>query len=321
MWACKAILEGYDHRIIESSKMDMFGSVASKVVSTESVPFPFPGSGTHSHQGGFSETEAMKHVKALEASAHAPALEYVFDESQSIKKAAGGNVKVEVNRVPGKSVLVKVSPKDELDQVVLLSTNLPQDFLRVEGTGNVAVMLELARALSQTTTGLKNSVVFLFNTGEDESAHSFITQHPWAEKNNVHLAIDMDSLGSLTESSNSEDAGSKKTVISMSKIAKEGPAQKYLLDLDAFSKLPQKMQGWTEDLFSSAVVKSAEDIKVLKDVAGMSGIHHAFSKEDPGNTSVYHIEHDKRFLKQGSLQHLGENMFAFLLTSATLAQI
>lgn len=52
-----------------------------------------------------------------------------------------------------------------------------------EGAGDcsscVAVMLELARGVSQWAHGFKNAVIFLFNTGEEEGlngAHSFITQ-------------------------------------------------------------------------------------------------------------------------------------------------
>lgn len=43
----------------------------------------------------------------------------------------------------------------------------------------MAVMLELARGVSQWAHGFKNAVIFLFNTGEEEGlngAHSFITQ-------------------------------------------------------------------------------------------------------------------------------------------------
>ena len=43
----------------------------------------------------------------------------------------------------------------------------------------MAVMLELARGISQWAHGFKHAVIFLFNTGEEEGlsgAHSFITQ-------------------------------------------------------------------------------------------------------------------------------------------------
>lgn len=48
-----------------------------------------------------------------------------------------------------------------------------------DDSSSVAVMLELARGISQWAHGFKNSVIFLFNTGEEEGlngAHSFITQ-------------------------------------------------------------------------------------------------------------------------------------------------
>ena len=56
-------------------------------------------------------------------------------------------------------------------------------FVCREGAGDcsscVAVMLELARGISQWAHGFKHAVIFLFNTGEEEGlngAHSFITQ-------------------------------------------------------------------------------------------------------------------------------------------------
>ena len=52
-----------------------------------------------------------------------------------------------------------------------------------EGAGDcsscIAVMLELARGISHWAHGFKSSIIFLFNTGEEEGlngAHSFITQ-------------------------------------------------------------------------------------------------------------------------------------------------
>ena len=63
----------------------------------------------------------------------------------------------------------------------LLVEKMPPSFR--EGAGDcsscVAVMLELARGVSQWAHGFKHGVIFLFNTGEEEGltgAHSFITQ-------------------------------------------------------------------------------------------------------------------------------------------------
>jgi Zn-dependent M28 family amino/carboxypeptidase len=63
-------------------------------------------------------------------------------------------------------------------------------------------MLELARSASQSAHGFKNSIIFLFNTGEEEGlngAHSFITQHPWSST--VRLAIDLEAMGTGGKSS------------------------------------------------------------------------------------------------------------------------
>ncbi|EXC48064.1 Endoplasmic reticulum metallopeptidase 1 [Morus notabilis] len=68
-----------------------------------------------------------------------------------------------------------------------------------------------------------------------------------------------------------------------------------------------------QDLFSSGAVKSATDFQVYKEVAGLSGLDFAYTD----NTAVYHTKNDKfELLKPGSLQHLGENMLAFLLQTA-----
>lgn len=52
-----------------------------------------------------------------------------------------------------------------------------------EGAGDcsscIAIMLELARGISQWAHEFKSGVIFLFNTGEEEGlngAHSFMTQ-------------------------------------------------------------------------------------------------------------------------------------------------
>ncbi|CAF2120000.1 unnamed protein product [Brassica rapa subsp. narinosa] len=68
------------------------------------------------------------------------------------------------------------------ENAILVSSHI-DTFLNVCGAGDcsscVAVMLELARSVSQSAHRFKNSVIFLFNTGEEEGfngAHSFITQ-------------------------------------------------------------------------------------------------------------------------------------------------
>ncbi|XP_024032711.1 endoplasmic reticulum metallopeptidase 1-like, partial [Morus notabilis] len=68
------------------------------------------------------------------------------------------------------------------ENTILVSSHIDTVF-SAEGAGDcsscVAVMLELARGVSQWAHGFKNGVIFLFNTGEEEGltgAHSFVTQ-------------------------------------------------------------------------------------------------------------------------------------------------
>nr|XP_043609815.1 endoplasmic reticulum metallopeptidase 1 isoform X2 [Erigeron canadensis] len=73
-----------------------------------------------------------------------------------------------------------------------------------------------------------------------------------------------------------------------------------------------------QDLFTSGLVKSATDFQVYREVAGLSGLDFAYAD----NTAVYHTKNDKlKLLKPGSLQHLGENMLAFLLHTAASSQL
>ncbi|KAF3776818.1 hypothetical protein EJ110_NYTH46961 [Nymphaea thermarum] len=68
------------------------------------------------------------------------------------------------------------------------------------------------------------------------------------------------------------------------------------------------------DIFRSGMLKSATDFQVYEEVAGLSGLDFAYGDY----SAVYHTKNDKmKLLKAGSLQHLGENMLAFLLKGAT----
>jgi hypothetical protein len=72
-------------------------------------------------------------------------------------------------------------------QLHLLMLKLPLIVRRVyncrpgagDDASSIGVMIELLRALSSVQSGFKNSVIFLFNTAEEEGAtgsHGFITQ-------------------------------------------------------------------------------------------------------------------------------------------------
>ncbi|KAF8402754.1 hypothetical protein HHK36_010844 [Tetracentron sinense] len=297
----------------------------------ESMPMPL--NADQAGKRGFSEQEAMEHVKALTELGPHPvgsdaldlALQYVLAASEKIKKIAHWEVDVQVdvfhaesgaNRLVSglftgktlvysdlKHIVLRILPKyisEEGENAILVSSHIDTVF-STEGAGDcsscVAVMLELARGISQWAHGFKSAVIFLFNTGEEEGlngAHSFITQHPWSDT--VRLAIDLEAMG----------IGGK------SSIFQGGPHPWAIENFAQVAKYPSG-QIISQDLFTSGVIKSATDFQVYKEVAGLSGLDFAYSD----NGAVYHTKNDKlKLLKPGSLQHLGENMLAFLLQTA-----
>ncbi|EPS60097.1 hypothetical protein M569_14706, partial [Genlisea aurea] len=278
---------------------------------------------------GFSEQEALKHVEALTQIGPHPvasdelqiALQYVKNVSDYIKQTAHWEVSVEVdlfhvksgvNRLVGghfkgrslvysdlSHIVLRVQPKYSSgagDNAIMISSHIDTVF-STEGAGDcsscVAVMLELARGVSQLAHGFKNAVIFLFNTGEEEGltgAHSFITQHPW--RDTVRVAVDLEAMG----------IGGK------SSIFQTGP-DPWAIEIFASVAKHPSAQIISEDLFSSGAIKSATDFQVYREVAGLSGLDFAFTD----NSAVYHTKNDKlQLLKPGSLQHLGENMLSFL---------
>ncbi|PNY16484.1 endoplasmic reticulum metallopeptidase 1-like protein, partial [Trifolium pratense] len=308
---------------------------------------PVPLTAEQAGKRGFSEVEAFSHVKALTEVGPHPvgsealhqALQYVLTACETIKKTAHWEVDVEVDLFhvesganhlvsglfAGKSlvysdldhVVVRILPKytsEAREESILVSSHIDTVF-STEGAGDcsscVGVMLELARGVSQWAHGLKKGVIFLFNTGEEEGlngAHSFITQnddieirrnlnhkvlmqHPWSKT--VRMAIDLEAMG----------IGGK------SSIFQAGPHPGAIESFASVAKYPSG-QTIAQDLFTSGVIKSATDFQVYKEVAGLSGLDFAYVD----NTAVYHTKNDKlELLTKGSLQHLGENMLAFLL--------
>ncbi|KAK3011593.1 hypothetical protein RJ639_011428, partial [Escallonia herrerae] len=307
------------------------GSWAVHHYQFENMPEPL--SAEQAGKRGFSEEEAMKHVKALTELGPHPvgsdaldvALQYVLAASEKIKKMAHWEVDVEVdffhansgaNRLvsglfKGKTlvysdlnhIVLRILPKyasEAGDNAILVSSHIDTVFT-AEGAGDcsscIAVMLELARGISHWGHGFKNAVIFLFNTGEEEGlngAHSFITQHPWSST--LRMAIDLEAMG----------IGGK------SGIFQTGPDSWAIENFAAVAKYPSG-QIIAQDLFTSGAIKSATDFQVYEEIAGLSGLDFAYAD----NTAVYHTKNDKlKLLKMGSLQHLGDNMLAFLLHAA-----
>ncbi|KAG0484682.1 hypothetical protein HPP92_008761 [Vanilla planifolia] len=250
------------------------------------------------------------------------AVEYVFSASKLIKDSAHWEVEVQVDHFTAKTganclrggffkgktliysdlkhVIIRILPKylpEAEENVILVSSHIDTVF-STEGAGDcsscVGVMLELARGISQWGHGFKNGVIFLFNTGEEEGlngAHSFITQHPW--RKTIRFIIDLEAMGIGGKSSLFQTGAVPWLVETYANVAKHPSGQIV-----------------AQDLFLSGAIKSATDFQVYKEVAGLPGLDFVYS--DSG--AVYHTKNDKlKLLKPGSLQHLGENMLAFLV--------
>ncbi|CAN1237968.1 Endoplasmic reticulum metallopeptidase 1 [Linum grandiflorum] len=308
------------------------------VYSYQYDSLPLPLTADQAGKRGFSEVEAMKHVESLTQFGPHPigsdaldrALLYVMATAEAIKKTAHWEVDVEVDLFHAKSganslvsglfvgktlvysdlthVVLRISPKyssEAEDNAILVSSHIDTVF-STGGAGDcsscVAVMLELARGISQRAHGFKNAVIFLFNTGEEEGlsgAHSFITQHPWS--NTIKMAIDLEAMG----------IGGK------SSIFQAGPNSWAIENFASAAKYPSA-NIIAQDLFASGIIKSATDFQVYKEVAGLSGLDFAYTD----NSAVYHTKNDKlELLKRGSLQHLGENMLAFLVQVASSSDL
>ncbi|KAG2573399.1 hypothetical protein PVAP13_7KG236700 [Panicum virgatum] len=293
---------------------------------------PLPLDAKQAGKRGFSEASALEHVKYLTSLGPHPvgsdsldlAIQYVYAVAEKIKTTAHWEVDVQLelfhtdigaNRLSKglfkgktllysdlKHVLLRVVPKymPEAEENLILVSSHIDTVSTTEGAGDcsscVGVMLELARGVAQWAHTFKSGVLFLFNTGEEEGldgAHSFITQHHW--RNSVRFAVDLEAMG----------ISGKSTLF-------QGTDYWALESFAAVAKYPSA-QIALQDVFRSGAIKSATDFQIYQEVAGLPGLDFAYTD----TTSVYHTKNDKmKLLKPGSLQHIGDNMLAFLLHSA-----
>ncbi|KAJ3680230.1 hypothetical protein LUZ60_016508 [Juncus effusus] len=320
------------------SLLILFANASWAVYHLQSETLPLPISADQAGKRGFSEESALKHVQYLaDLGPHSVgsdsldlAVKYVHQIAESIKKTAHWEVDVQVDLFHSKTnanrlftglfkgktllysdlkhVVLKIVPKylpEAGENTVLVSSHIDTVFSG-EGAGDcsscIAVMLELARGISQWAHGFRSGVVFLFNTGEEEGldgAHSFITQHPWSSS--VKFAIDLEAMG----------IGGK------SGIFQGGSAPWALETFASVAKHPTG-QIVAQDLFLSGAIKSATDFQIYQQVANLPGLDFAYTD----HTAVYHTKNDKiKLLKPGSLQHLGDNILAFLLHTCASSKL
>ncbi|KAG0302496.1 hypothetical protein BGZ98_007445 [Dissophora globulifera] len=150
----------------------------------------------------------------------------------------------------------------------------------------VGVMLEMIRILSQRPALKKNSLIFLFNGGEEslqDASHSFITLHEL--RHSVRAVINLEGCGT-----------------SGPEILFQANSQPMI---EAYRRVPYPhgtVMG--NDLFSTGIILSDTDFRQFVEYGNLTGLDMAVYK----NSYLYHTHLDlDAHMEQGLPQHLGEN--------------
>ncbi|KAK3829166.1 MAG: hypothetical protein J3Q66DRAFT_324528 [Benniella sp.] len=193
------------------------------------------------------------------------------------------------------NIIVRLSCGPECDQNAILlnahyDTTLGSPGATDDALG-VGVQMELIRVLSQQPALKKNSVIFLFNGGEEslqDASHSFITNH--------------------------ELKDSVKTVINLEGCGTAGPEILFQANsrpmIDAYKKVPYP-HGTViaNDVFATGIILSDTDFRQFVDHGNLTGLDMAVYT----NSYLYHTHLDlNEFMDHGLPQHMGENTLALV---------
>ncbi|VDM33563.1 unnamed protein product [Hydatigera taeniaeformis] len=152
--------------------------------------------------------------------------------------------------------------------------------------------LEVARILAGGGTTLRNNVIFLFNSAEENilpASHAFITQHPWAEE--VAVFINLEGAG----------AGGKLLVFQSG----PGPASAALIQFYSSTARYPFASVVGEEVFRFGFIPSDTDFRIFRDYGLIPGLDLAYI----GNGYAYHTCHDVEERISPSCLHLaGDNL-------------
>ncbi|CAO1626338.1 unnamed protein product [Parajaminaea phylloscopi] len=198
------------------------------------------------------------------------------------------------------NVIVRISDGTEASKAnsVLvnshLDSTLPSPGAADDGVG-VGIMMELLRILTTPGKGrkpLRNSVVLLFNNGEEslqDASHLYIT-------------------------SNHSTVPSLRSVINLEACGVSGPELLFQAQsaemISAYSKVPHPFGTvLANDVFSSGIVLSDTDLRIFNDYGKVWGLDMAVI----GNSYFYHTRKDiPEYIQPGVAQHFGENVLAIV---------
>ncbi|KAF8937680.1 hypothetical protein EDD21DRAFT_334948 [Dissophora ornata] len=193
------------------------------------------------------------------------------------------------------NIIVRLSCGPECDQNSILlnahyDTTLGSPGATDDALG-VGVQMELIRVLSQQPALKKNSIVFLFNGGEEslqDASHSFITNHEL--KDTIKAVINLEGCGTT------------------------GPEILFQANsrpmIDAYKKVPYPHGTVVaNDLFATGILLSDTDFRQFVDHGNLTGLDMAVYK----NSYLYHTHLDlNEFMEPGLPQHMGENTLALV---------
>ncbi|KAG0251237.1 hypothetical protein BG011_007752 [Mortierella polycephala] len=191
------------------------------------------------------------------------------------------------------NIVVRLSCGPECDQNSILLNSHYDTTLGSPGASDdalgVGVMIEVIRVMSQQPAPMKNSVVFLFNGGEEslqDASHSFITSHEL--KDNIRAVVNLEACG--TTGPEILFQANSRTMI------------------DAYGTVPYPHGTvLANDLFATGLILSDTDFRQFVDHGNLTGLDMAVYK----NSYLYHTHLDlDEFMEAGLPQHMGENTLA-----------
>ncbi|CAG2053482.1 unnamed protein product, partial [Timema podura] len=258
---------------------------AEKTVSNN-LPTPLKLQDKESHPGRFITEEAWSHLHHLTSFGPKPAGSY---ENEVL---AVDYLTREIN-----FIIQSANPRQRILFDVQKTTGGSDDGL------NCAVMLEVLRVLSQSSTPLQHNVIFLFNGAEEsplKAAHGFITQHKWAKE--IAAFINLEACG----------AGGKEILF------QAGPNHPWLVKLYVESAPHPNALVLAEDIFQSDLIPSDTDFRVFRDFGNIPGLDFAHAM----NGYVYHTKYDNMdAIPRGTVQHTGDNLLALVQRLASSTEL
>ncbi|KAG9069062.1 hypothetical protein KI688_009953 [Linnemannia hyalina] len=191
------------------------------------------------------------------------------------------------------NIVVRLSCGPECDENAILLNAHYDTTLGSPGAADDAlgcgVMIEILRIMSLRPAPKKNSIIFLFNGGEEslqDASHYFITQHELKDK--VRAVVNLEACGT-----------------SGPEILFQANSREMI---DAYTTVPYPHGTvLANDLFATGLILSDTDFRQFYDYGNLTGLDMAVYK----NSYLYHTHLDlDEFLESGLPQHMGENTLA-----------